>query len=247
MKPNFVQFGSWNCSSSTSPCVFCTRVYQLSTMPNTPRSCDDDCPECEVKDNSPILQQPTAKALDKARGTSDYCKICPKGLTVGASTVPEMGQGVLATKAIKKGTILGYYQGNNIKEHGDCEYDFNIGKKYVVCSDDETTSNWSRFVNHHDRDHINADFHYHFIPRMRTLKSGGDPKWDAWCAAWRRVEVFIRLNKDVKKGEEIFVDYGPEYNDQLRAAGFTETTSEPKRYSKAERALYKATKGYRGK
>ena len=203
-----------------------------------PRSCAANCPECILKSKAVMLQQPTQAELARVKGTAAYSTTCPNGLQVEPSTVPAMGQGVTATRSIGEGTILGYYQGTVTRNHPNCHYDFGIGKGYSICSGDEKTSNWSRFINHHKRDRLNAEFRIHFPTATKTLKSG-EVKPDLWVAEHRRAEVFIVTTRRIRRGEEIFVDYGPEYNDQLYKAGFKDTCSRKTEYTDAERLLFK--------
>jgi len=132
-----------------------------------------------------------------------------KRIVVKKSNIKNAGLGVFANMFLEKGTFLGYYKGKVYQADNltDKELDFLDESAYVMAiygdkGDDEQitkyvdssdtnkhVSNWTRYINgaKYKKDTPNVQF---------TQKIS---------------RIHIEVLRDIEKGEELIVDYGPEY------------------------------------
>lgn len=118
----------------------------------------------------------------------------PPEVQVRPSTVPNAGNGLFAKAKLKKGAVLGEYVGEVLSaktaEGRDSSYFIYKDEKgpkgdgYVV--DGRSMSNPMRWLNHSKRPNAYAE-----------LQSDG--------------RILFKTKKSVKPGEELFIDYGPDY------------------------------------
>ena len=170
--------------------------------------CAEDCWICKL----PMLDQNVTKKL-KFRGQSDeHSLVTPKELIVVSSTEPAIkGLGVIAREPIGQSVRIGNYEGELA---GLEELDLNVNdyvwelgyKKLAIDAEDKKNSNFIRYVNHHKKTRRNVTPEFH--------APGGVPT------------VTYITSRPIKRGEELFVDYGRDYNDDLRLQGFKTTTDE---------------------
>ena len=108
---------------------------------------------------------------------------------------PFMGKGVRAIKDISKSAKIGCYigpiiVGNTVDENWKYTYQY-VFKNSAV--DGSTKESFTSFFNHSDNP--NCDVHYE-LHNVADLEE---------------IHITFFLKRDVKKGEEIFIDYGPDY------------------------------------
>lgn len=120
-------------------------------------------------------------------------------IELGKSTIPGGGTGVFCKEAIPKGMDLGYYRGEIItpEEHQRRHAKKGYGE-YVLIVDD--MDNAGKEV------YIDGKHYYNWVSRVNAAKGTGkkaNMHWDG------NGHVFALRN--IKKGEELFVNYGAEY------------------------------------
>lgn len=101
-----------------------------------------------------------------------------------------MGVGVFATKLIRRGTFLDDYVGELLPEdvgHDGDRYAFTLPGIGRCTAQDY--GNWTRFVNHRCRPNIEAN---------------------EWMVG-QRVVMMFRANRDIRPGEQLFIEYGRGY------------------------------------
>lgn len=117
--------------------------------------------------------------------------------TIKKSSKKKAGKGVFTTRHIGKGEHIGYYRGRILNDK-QADREPYISSRYLleVCGDcyifgEGRGSSFTSFINHSDK------------PNARLVVS------TRWKTA--RIEAIKRI----RKGEEIFYDYGPEYWENL--------------------------------
>lgn len=124
-------------------------------------------------------------------------------IEIKKSTVPEAGLGVFAKQDFQKHELLDEYKGIFLTPH---EYkqkkshlayiweilDENDNPVGYIDAGNKKTSNWTRFVN---------------CPCTK--------KQENVIPIQKGTKMFYYAKKNIKKGEELFVWYGPEYGKQL--------------------------------
>lgn len=184
----------------------CFKISDLLTKDNKMWSCNKDCIVCDM----PMLNQPKK---NKFKGQC-RSKVTPPELIISKSSICGAGLGVFAAAPIRKGTIVSNYEGQ-IRKEEDCfqkELSQNrflwdltgLCKGFVVDSSDPTKSNFARYINHNKRE------------RRNLIALGHMPKG--------RPTVSFIATRDLQMREELFVDYGEEYNRVLREEGFLRST-----------------------
>jgi len=169
--------------------------------------CSKHCWICKL----PMLHQ-NEREKRKHRGSDEYSWVTPRELVVDSSTVPEIeGFGVIARETIGQYVRIGNYEGelvaaDDLDPTSNYVWDFECGN-LAVDAEDKKHSNFLRYVNHHKKTRRNVTPEFH--------APGGVPT------------VTYITSRPIKRGEELFVDYGPDYNNNLREQGFTTTTDEP--------------------
>ena len=123
-------------------------------------------------------------------------------MRVAKSTVKNAGKGVFATRDYKRNEFLGIYKGvtmtpKEFMRYNDAEYAWELLDEdddviAYVDARDPKRSNWTRFVN------------------CPSKKSQENVK-----PVQKGFEMHYYAKRDIKKGEELFVWYGPEYAKQL--------------------------------
>jgi predicted nucleic acid-binding Zn finger protein len=122
--------------------------------------------------------------------------ILPEYIEIKDSDIIGAGKGAFAKINIPKGKTIGRYIGEEYigekinEANGDYLFSVNYKGKEVKIIDgkDEKKSSWVRFVN-------------------TPLKKG-----DGNCYFFQRSQgIYIRTNKNIKKGEEILAYYGDDY------------------------------------
>lgn len=145
----------------------------------------------------------------------------PSYIKIKKSTIKGAGKGVFATCMIPKGTRLGFYKGVCTQpgsESPSSAYLMDIsfgGKSYVVIdANNEKRSNWTRFVNCPEKaSHANVIFRQ-----------------------YGKIMYYI-ADKNISKGDELFVWYGEDYvNQSLKQyfSGFKPSKSEYVKNKKQE-------------
>ncbi|XP_078472024.1 histone-lysine N-methyltransferase PRDM7-like isoform X2 [Lampetra planeri] len=124
----------------------------------------------------------------------------PQGLTVGASSIAGAGLGVWSNrKKLPKGVIFGPYQGEVSEENPVSEYCWLIYKnkkdREYVDAQDESKSNWMRFVN-----------------------CARNEQEQNLVAFQHRGQIYYRTFRAVGPGSELLVWYGEEFAQELGIA-----------------------------
>ncbi len=143
-------------------------------------------------------------------GTAGHQRECPRGLEVGVSKLQLLAdtgaEGVIATRKIKAGKVLGVYDGQIMtrKEFDASDFgsmyafDINarLNRQELVVDSRDLFGNFTRFFNHAGQKYCQVDVLEHLTESGYYMK------------------VF-RLNRDVFRGEELYISYGTVYNLQL--------------------------------
>ncbi|XP_061434464.1 LOW QUALITY PROTEIN: histone-lysine N-methyltransferase PRDM9-like [Lethenteron reissneri] len=124
----------------------------------------------------------------------------PQGLTVGASSIAGAGLGVWSNrKKLPKGVMFGPYQGEVSEENPVSEYCWLIYKNKKDCeyvdAQDESKSNWMRFVN-----------------------CARNEQEQNLVAFQHRRQIYYRTFRAVGPGSELLVWYGEEFAQELGIA-----------------------------
>ena len=168
-------------------------------------------PNCDVC-LTPMLDQKVDVKL-KHFGTKQYSHVTPAEVQVLPSTIPGGGFGLFTTTFLPKGIRLGNYEGPLVcrAEHpnaDDSAYMFDLDELgapgWSIDAEDERYSNFLRFVNHNKASKRNVTTVGHFENGMPV--------------------VTYQTTRNIPSEKELFVDYGPGYNDDLRAWGFKDST-----------------------
>ena len=121
-------------------------------------------------------------------------KYTQENFEIKTSTIPKSGKGVFSLIPIKKGDTIGSYIGRymNDKEfesgkHENNHYILHICKNCYIDAEDLKKSNYTRFINHSKKPNCK------FVVSTRHKTA--------------RVEAL----RNIKIGEELFLDYGPEF------------------------------------
>lgn len=122
--------------------------------------------------------------------------ILPDYISIKKSLIPGAGKGAFSKVDISKGKTIGKYVGKELigedmeQASGDYLFSVTFKKKEVKIIDgqDPKISSWVRYVNTPLK---YADGNCYFFQRSQN--------------------IYIRTNKDIKKGEEILAYYGDEY------------------------------------
>lgn len=125
--------------------------------------------------------------------------------------------GAFTREDVQKGQFIGHYNGLQIfgadMELGDYEFT-ELGFEYVYNGardymDAARYSNFMRFLNHQDGPNVVANSV--FVPIKNLVKRGiVSPEEATEIPDYVEVMAFTAL-EDIKAGEELYVDYGPEY------------------------------------
>lgn len=139
---------------------------------------------------------------------SDYCwqhtKIY-KGLKLKKSNIPGANIGLFATKEFKKGQKIADYRGRIMSQ---AEYDkldnwegvYGVEiKKGEVMNADTTQDGLGRYANHCRPKNIRAKHCKGNNAKISISHRGDDPK------------VSLKATKKIRPGQEIYVNYGPNY------------------------------------
>lgn len=125
-----------------------------------------------------------------------------KDVIIKPSLIPNAGLGVFALRNIKKGKILGYYKGKILTEDQylklkNKEYIFEINLKnqpnIYIDAKSKKLSNWTRYVN--------------------GAKTKKQKKMINIKPIQRGYNIYYTTLRDIKKGEELIMDYGEFYWD----------------------------------
>ena len=119
-------------------------------------------------------------------------------ITVQTSTIPGAGLGAFAGRDLNAGVLLGYYLGEPCSPDADGDYvlfvsGYNNAGQYVekcVDAQDPAKSSWARFIN--------------------GVKPG-DGRVPNVKFAIRGRKIGVYTLRNIRRGEEFLVDYGPEY------------------------------------
>jgi len=132
--------------------------------------------------------------------TRDEQEMERTGVEVRKSSIPGAGRGVFARRAFSRGERLGVYRGLVYAddEEYDSRYALKYGRKNIV-GNNESYSNWTSYIN----DVVGSD---------HTVN----------C---RFKDQTIITTRAIRRGEELFIDYGPNYWDRLPAATSTDSTA----------------------
>jgi len=117
----------------------------------------------------------------------------------------DMGKGIRVKRDLRRGVEIGCYLGElkGCGDNSDGVYDFAYALRgfYV----DGRNGSLLSFCNHSDRPNVDV------IWRMHNV--GND-----------ELHLVFRVNRDVREGEELFIDYGEEYWEGMRKRGVIKTT-----------------------
>ena len=119
-------------------------------------------------------------------------------IIVRESSIPGAGLGVFAWRDLEADLVLGDYVGEECDEDADGDYVLYVsgynskGKEVEMCVDAENkeTSNWSRYIN--------------------SVRAGDGRVKNAKFFI-RGSGISVKTIRPIKRGEEVLVDYGPEY------------------------------------
>ena len=119
---------------------------------------------------------------------------------IKTSSIPKSGKGVFSLIQIKKGDTIGSYIGRYMKDkefesgkHENNHYILYICKDCYIDAEDLKKSNYTRFINHSKKPNCK------FVVSTRHKTA--------------RVEAL----RNIKIGEELYLDYGPEFWIHLKA------------------------------
>ena len=123
-------------------------------------------------------------------------------ISIKQSTIKGAGKGVFANRDLKKNTLLAEYKGEYLTLEDYEERDSGEYVWQILDDEDEIIgyvdginikhSNWTRYVN---------------CPSTK--------KQENVKAIQKMYKMYYYTSKDIKKGEELFVWYGPEYGKKL--------------------------------
>jgi len=179
----------------------------------------------------------------------------PSSLFISASTVSGAGSGVFCKTNIPAGTFLGFYKGEvrtlkDVEAEGfnayiySMELDRTPAQSWVIDAQDPAKSNWTRSVNHSVDAKVNVIALPHYHPRSKaapfTPTTGPLTRTQRGKLSHHkhRAEVLFVTRRAIKRGEELFLDYGELYNNFLRdeysaeetnPADFYQSGAKPKR------------------
>jgi len=113
----------------------------------------------------------------------------------------DMGKGIRVKRDLRRGEEIGCYLGElkGCGDNSDGVYDFAYALRgfYV----DGRNGSLLSFCNHSDRPNVDVIWRMH-----------------------NELHLVFRVNRDVRKGEELFIDYGEEYWEGMRKRGVIKTT-----------------------
>jgi hypothetical protein len=117
-------------------------------------------------------------------------------VVVRPSAIPGAGAGVFATAPLSRGAVLGRYEGVRVapkSARGDYALVMAVpgARAFAVDAADPRRSNWTRYVN--------------------STRPGDGAVPNVRFAAWRGA-AFVQAVRAVSAGEELLLDYGPEYD-----------------------------------
>ncbi len=141
--------------------------------------------------------------LTSQRETIDISKIEKSDLiTLKSSRIPMAGMGVFASKDISKDTVIGEYKGKFLS---DDEYWklVNADEWHYVMGLDECSYKFTNGIKYIDGRFGNFTTRINFAPEEFQ-----NVKFKKVC---EKPYVVVIATKDIKKDDEIYVDYGPNY------------------------------------
>lgn len=109
---------------------------------------------------------------------------------------PNMGYGVRVKKDLSENTKIGCYIGPLIFGKNDDDEKWIYSFQYVFSDsaiDGSTKESMTSLLNHSNKPNCNVDFEIHSVDGIEEI------------------HLTFCLNKDVKMGEEVFIDYGEDY------------------------------------
>lgn len=113
-------------------------------------------------------------------------------IEIKESTIPDAGRGVFTKQKIRKGELLGYYNGvfmTSIPDNCDCDYIFTISDNPPAYIDGCRKNTWTSFMNHSYKPNVEAI--------ERVTKDGS--------------YVEFRALKRIEPDVELFFNYGRNY------------------------------------
>jgi SET domain-containing protein len=117
-------------------------------------------------------------------------------VVVRPSAIPGAGAGVFATAPLAPGAVLGRYEGVRVdprEARGDYALLMTVrgARPFAIDASDPHASNWTRYVN--------------------STRPGDGAVPNVRFAAWRG-SAFVQAVRAIAPGEELLLDYGPEYD-----------------------------------
>lgn len=121
--------------------------------------------------------------------------VASKGIEIRASGVLGAGRGAFALAALPPNTIIGLYRGETLTpEQYDAKYPhgalasfvLQTGLRRFIDASNEAQANWTRYINDCRGSGLSNNVEF-------TVRGG------------------VRTKRRIRAGEELLVDYGPEY------------------------------------
>ena len=151
-----------------------------------------------------------SRRLFNSKRELERVMLLPANLKVAVSRLPNAGLGVFAIEDIASKTLLGTYTGKKCgSEDGDYVLDVSgydeDGKHVTKCVDAEelpggpNKTNWTRFING-----------VSYIGGVRVTTQVKNVEFFI-KGFGKSVSIGVRTTRDIKKGDELLLDYGPEY------------------------------------
>jgi SET domain-containing protein len=132
------------------------------------------------------------------------------GIEIKESTIPDSGNGLFVTKDFKKNDWITFYDGKEItreeaqslKERGEQSHVRSLDINRTAIDGlriPEYGRGGASFANHKEGEHANSAFRKEWIEKKKKgiTKTGN--------------VIILVAKRDIKKGEEVFVDYGKDY------------------------------------
>ena len=171
--------------------------------------CTSSCQICKLK----VLDQNEDEKNELFQANKDWSHITPRELELKDSTINRAGRGVFARMLVPGNTVVCNYEGIFVcaasltpEEYDRNWYLWDTGyNSLLIDASDPSNSNFARYINHNKEDLVNL-YAVRHVPNCLPV-------------------IAYVSKRDIQVGEELFVSYGDEYNNELRRMGFRSSTN----------------------
>lgn len=145
-----------------------------------------------------ILPAERGPESSEEREWYEYGPYMPDTVYLGQSRIAGAGIGAFAAKAIPAGTILGRYEGRIVPPTTVGDYVLEHPAGFAIDAQDTRYGSWTRFINTFQWAGVAyARPNVEFVMGIDTEGHQG---------------IYVRSLRDISRMEELYVDYGPNYN-----------------------------------